>query len=93
MRVDELRRDAQPVAGALHAPFDNGVNAERLADFADIRPSPFESECRSAGNNLQSVELRQAIDDFFGDAVADEFVLPVWREVDERQYGNRFDLR
>ena len=47
--IDELRRDADTVAGATDAAFEDVANAELAADLSDVRRFAFVLESLSCG--------------------------------------------
>src|SRR5262249_16170731 len=69
--VDELRSNTQPVACFAHAPFKDGVYLQLAPDFADVFALSFKGKRRSPRRHSKCFDLRQRIDDFLGDAVAE----------------------
>ena len=69
--IDELRRDADAIAGAADAAFEDVTDAKLATDLPDVRRLAFVLEARVAGDDEQLGEARQLGDDVFGDAVAE----------------------
>src|SRR6185369_17925783 len=88
-RIDQLRSDAHVVAGTLHTAFEHVRNTERFTDLAQVLRLALERKSRRAPRNLEPWNLRQRVEDFVGDSVAEVIGLRVSAHVDERQYGNR----
>ncbi len=86
---DELRGDAHVIARAPHAAFEHDADAELARDGRDARVLALELERRRARRDLELRQLAQEIEDFFGDAVAEIFVLGVAAHVDERKDRDR----
>ena len=87
-RVDELRGDAEARPGSPHAAFENGGDAQRVGDLANVLGLALEREGRRARGHLQPRDLRQEIDDLLGQAVAEVLVVLVRAHVGERQHGD-----
>src|SRR5579863_246486 len=86
--LDELRRNADAVSGAPHAAFKDRADAERFGDLADVLLLAFESEGGRARNYFQSRNLGEQVQDFFGQSVAEVFVLLVRAHVGKGQDGD-----
>jgi hypothetical protein len=83
-----LRRHADAAAAAPDAPFQHGVHAEHFSYPTDVFVLSLERECRRAGDHLEAGHLRQRVDDFFGQAVAEILVIGIATHVDEREHRN-----
>ena len=70
-RADELGRDAQPVARLADAAFEHRPDTELPPDVADVALLALEGERRRARRDAERLDLRQRVDDVFGDAVAE----------------------
>ena len=81
--VDKLRRDAQPIAGFAHAAFQHRADVQLLPDFADVNLFAFEGKGRGARSNVQSSNLRERIEQFFGQSIAEVFVVRIVADVDK----------
>ena len=84
--IHQLRGDPHAVAFLAHIAFDQVADAEALADLADVLAAVLEREGRGAGDDLQLRAIRQAIDELFGQAVAEVLVVRVVAAIDEGQY-------
>ena len=89
-RGDELRRDADAVAGLSDAAFENVRHTKGRGDLANVLMLALERERRGARDHLQARDLRQEVDDFLGQAVAEVLVLLVAAHVLERQDRDRW---
>src|SRR5262249_39753047 len=69
--VDQLRCQANPVAGLSHATLDDIADAKRTAHRSDVDRGAAEPEGGIAGYHVQGVIARQLGDDVFGDSVAE----------------------
>ena len=87
--VDELRSDADCVAGATHAAFEDGPDVEPVGDRAKVNVLSLEGESRRPGCDLQPVNLSQGIEELFSKSLGEVLLLLVPAHVDERQYRNR----
>src|SRR5215469_9744438 len=89
----QLRRDAQTVVSSSHTALKNGANLELFSDNAQVDIFTFERESRASRNNVQSLNLRQRVDDLLGDSVGEVLVLWVRAHVGERQYHDGIGYR
>src|ERR1700746_1605297 len=87
--VHELSADPQPVARPPHAPLEHGRHLELRPDLGEIDPLSAERERRGPRRDAQAGQLREGVDDLFGDALAEILEVGVAAQVRERQYGYR----
>ena len=83
--VDELHRDAQPVTGPPDAALEHAVDAKRLGDRRRFDRLALEREGRRARGDLQRVDLRQCVQQFFSQTVAEVLVVAIRAHVGEWQ--------
>ena len=86
--LDELRCDADAVAGLANAPLENVLNVEPPADLSEFQVLSPEKEGGRAAGDLYARYVGQHIDDLLGKTVAEILVLSVSAHVGERQYGD-----
>ena len=91
--VDELRGHAQPVVRFAHAAFEHCVYLQLASDFADVLVLSLECKRGRSRRYPKRFDLRQRIDDFFSNTIAEKFVLRIVAHVHEREHGNAFCLR
>src|ERR1700759_2555795 len=84
--VDELGSDADASPGSPYAAFENGGDAQRRRDVANVLGLAFEGERGSARGHLQFGNLRQEIDNLLGQPVAEVFILLVPAHIGEWQH-------
>jgi hypothetical protein len=87
--IDELHRDAQPVARLAHRAFEDVRNVEPFRDLDDVDVFALERECRRARSHVQRGNLREQIQQFLGQPVGHVSLILVRGHVDEGQYGDR----
>ena len=90
-RIDQLRRDTHAVAGTAHAPFEDVLDIEPGADFADIQILAAQRKRGGPGSDAQTRQSCKRADHFLGQAIAEIFVFLVSAEIRERENGNRLD--
>src|ERR1700745_3669967 len=88
-----LGSNPQLFAGLPDASFDNDIRIETPAHFADVYGRSLELERRRSRYHLQSWNVREQIDDFFADPVAEVVLLWIGTNVHERQHGNGCSAR
>ncbi len=91
--VDQLRGDAHRRARFAHRSLQDMVDAERVADLAQVVVLTLECKGRSPPGNLELLDRGQGIQDLLGDAVRKIFLLGIGTHVDEWQYGDRLAAR
>ena len=91
--LDQLRRHPDSVACPAHAPFEQVLDVQPPADFRQLDILSAKQERRRPACHLQSRHLRERVDHFFSESVAEVFVLLVRAHVRERQHGNRRFVR
>ena len=87
--VHELGLDVQHVSLLHDAPGQDRPRVQRESDGRRIGLQPLVAEHEAARNHPKSRELRETVDDAFGDPVGDVFDLRIRAGVDERQHGER----
>ena len=87
--IDQLRGDANAVAGLSDRTLENNAHAKRLADLADIDRPSAKNERGVSRDNEQRLVAGQLGYDVLGDPVGEELLLGVARHVRERQHGDR----
>ena len=85
-RLDQLRRDADLVAGLAHAALQDVRDVELLRHFLDVDLLALELEGRGARGNPQIGELRQQVQQLFRQAVREVFLVLARAHVRERQH-------
>ena len=88
-RVDQLRGDPYPIAGAADAPFEHGADAEFTGHHAYVDRLALIGEARIARDHQQAADLREVGDHILGYPVGEIFLLRVAAHVLERQHGDR----
>src|SRR5262249_46386272 len=83
-----LRGDTNAASRAAHAAFKNRVHAQSFGNSADVLVLATEGESRSTGDNFERGNLRQQVDDLFGETVAEAILLLVVAHVGEGQHGD-----
>ena len=66
---------------------------QAAANLSHVRGGPLALERRTPRDNAQTCNLREAVDQFLGQPVADVFVLRVGADIDQRQNRNRMRIR
>jgi len=89
-RLDQLGGNAQAFTGLAHGTFQHVFYFQQAGDFTDVLVLAFELEGRSARRDVDARVLRQHVQQFFGNAVREEFLFGIGGEVDERQDSNGF---
>jgi hypothetical protein len=87
--ADQLRRDTHRVAGLAHRAFEHIGNVQRARDLRDAGLLALERERRRARRHLQLRNLREQVQQLFGDAVGKILVRLFIAHVDERQHRDR----
>ena len=64
--IDQLRRDAHPIAELAHASFDNVADRQFSADLRHADGSALVNKSRVARGNQQTGDLREVSDQIFG---------------------------
>ena len=86
--IDQLGGDAQLIAGALHAPFQDGAHVQLPADLADGERVALELHAGGAADHVHVLDLGQLRDDVLGEPVAEELLLRIAAHVHEGQHGD-----
>ena len=82
-RADQVRRDAKALARLPHAAFQDGRDAQSLADFRAAEVSQPAVEGRRSADDPQSVDAGQRVDEFFRHPVAEEVLFRIRAQVGE----------
>ena len=91
--VDQLRADAQPIAGLADAAFDEVADAQLASDRADVGRLTLEQERGVARRDRQRRDLGQIGGDVLADPVAEIFLLRVAAHVGEGQDADGWPTR
>ena len=86
--VDQLRGDADALAQAANAAFDDILHAELAAHALHVDILAAIAERGVARQHMQVPEARQLGDDVFGDAVAEILLLDIAAHAGEGQDGD-----
>ena len=90
--VDEVDADAQPLAVLAHAAAQHVLDAELLAEGAEIVVRS-EVEGGGARDDAQLMDARERVDQLLGQAIAEMSLIVGGTQVGERQHGDRFARR
>src|SRR3954469_16659031 len=93
LRLDSLGSDPQLVARLSNASFNHQIRGKTLAHLTDVDGHALELEGRCARDHIQPWNMRQRINDFFRNSVAEVVLLWLRTHVYERQHGNRSAAR
>lgn len=91
--VEELRGDAQARAGPPHTPFEDGRHVQLAANLTNVHVASTKSKGRRARGHAQPPELRQGVNEFFRQAIAEVLAVGIRVPVGKRQHGNRLLVR
>ena len=86
--MDQLRLDAHGVAEAVHAALENVVDAQRLADAAQVFRAVLVGEGGTLAGDAKLAGARECRDDLDCQAVAERIVVAIGAEIAERQDGD-----
>ena len=85
--IDELRRDANIVAGVAHTTLHYGLNVELARNVGKRRLSVGIAQHRRAGDDVQCAELGELIQHLFVYPLREVGVVGIRAQVRERQHG------
>ena len=88
-RIDELRADAQPLAGAAHAAFEHVADAELARDLFHVDRTVLVDERRVAGDDEQPADAGEPGDQVLGNAVGKILLIGIAAHIGERQDRDR----
>ena len=83
--INQVSLDTQVVTKLHYFPGQYGINAQFASDFLRINIFTLVAKHRGARQDTQLGQLREAVVDAFGDAVANIFRIGISGRVDERQ--------
>ena len=89
VRLDQLGRDAHPVARAPRAALEHVAHAELAPDLLHRHGAPLVGEARIAGDDEEPAILRQRRDQVLAEPIGEVFLIRVLAHVGERQHGDR----
>ena len=84
--IDQLSRDAKPLAGAPNTALDHRGHPQSLSDRRDVGFRSLEAERRRARDHAQSVNPREGVDQLVRHTVTEELLIGVGTQVHERQH-------
>ena len=87
--IEQLRRDAQPIARFAHAALQHVTHAQHGADPVDARVAALERKGARPPDDVQLAEPRQGVQDLLGDAVAEVVVVGIVADVDKGEHRDR----
>jgi len=89
LRLDQLRRDAHPVARFAHAAFEHVAHSQFARHLLHIDRLALVRKTRIAGDHEEPADAGERCDDLLDHAVGKIFLLRVAAQVLKRQYRNR----
>jgi hypothetical protein len=84
----ELRRDSKLITRFAYASFENGVHVQLLANLPDVDVPAFERKGGGSRHHVQVGHPAQRVDDFFGQAIAEVFLVFLRAQIEERKHHN-----
>ena len=87
-RVNQLRADAQPLAGPAHAAFEHIANAKLARHLPDVDGAALVDKGRVARDDEQPPDARQASNQVLGYAVSEVVLIRIAAHVVKRQHRN-----
>src|SRR5215469_17466528 len=87
--IHQLCGDAQPVVSSANTSLENGAHVQLLSDNAQVDVFALEGESRTAGYDVEVLDLRKGVDDFFRNTVGEILVLRIAAHVHEWHYHDR----
>src|SRR5215472_14117096 len=82
-RFNELNGNSQAVVRFADASLEERAHLQVAADFADVCSRTAELERSSAGYNAQAIHVRESVDQFLGEALAEIVLITVRTHVGE----------
>ena len=86
---DQLCGDPHAAPRSPDAPFEDVGHVESTSDPPDVFVFALERKRRCARDHFQSRDMREHVDDFFGESVAEILVIRIAAHVCEGQHGDR----
>ncbi len=83
--IDQLSGDAQTVSCSANASFEYCSRLKLLPDYTWVNVFSFEGKANTARHDVELRNLCQCVDDLFGNAIGEKFVLRIGTNVDERK--------
>jgi len=88
VHINELDCDAQTIGRLAHASLQQGVDSEASTDFAHVHISAPEMERGAPGGDAQAIHVRQSIDQFLRQTLAEKILVALGAQVRKGQDGN-----
>ena len=88
-RRDQLHGNPQPIAGAPDAAFEHVRYTELAADFAQVFVAIFEIKRRRPPRYFEPADLRDVVDQLFGQAIREIVAVGIVAEAREWQHRKR----
>jgi hypothetical protein len=93
VRIDQAHVDAQMVAAASHASFNERLRAEQPPDLLCAELLALDRERGRLRHDTQSARSRQSIGELLRQPIAEVFIVDVAARIHERQHSERIALR
>jgi hypothetical protein len=90
---NESSSDADSIAGLQDRPFNDSINIEFASDFAHGERSVLELHYGLAGDDTEIGALAELRDEFFSNAIGEEFAIGIAGKVGERKNSNGLNAR
>src|SRR5260370_28223301 len=84
--IYQLGGDAETISNFPHTAFEDCSNIELFPDLPHVGVSSLEEKAGSSSRHMEAFDLRQHIDDLFGNTVGKEFVHRIRAHVDKRKH-------
>src|SRR6266853_6557624 len=84
--IYQLGGDAEPISNFPHTALEDCSNIELFPDLPHVGVSSLEEKGGSSSRHMEAFDLRQHIDDLFGNTIGKEFVLRIRAYVDKRKH-------
>src|SRR5439155_8489363 len=86
--IDELRSDAEALAGSAHAALDQIADLERVTDRAGAEALALERERRRARCNPKLGHFRKRTDELLGHSIREVIGLRLGAQIHEWEHGD-----
>src|SRR6266849_3454489 len=87
-RIDQLRADAYPGAGAAYAAFEHVAHAKLARNLFHVDRAVLVDECRVAGDDKQPANAGQSGNQILGNAIGKVLLIGIAAHIGEWQYRN-----